>query len=393
MKAHPKTNINRPKKIKKQSLRGTKTAISASSRSPILRHLKFAEHKHTGKLIHHRHTSHLALMIILFFVGIFLFVSASITQAGALEITKNGTISVGAIVPGPPPSEGAVITSPADGLELTDQYTIEVSGTCVLDTFVVVSNNGQLVGSTYCTAEGVFDLEVQLQLGDNILSALNYDSFSQAGPETQPVTVYVIRTVVTPTPTPPAEPTPAPTPVPLPENPSIIPGIDSDAQECDTYKTGNLPTGGEPHIQVVCVPRLFSPGLEQVLGIVVWGGTPPYAVSANWFGGSGDTLLSIPSPGYHKLKFSYSVAGNYRIAFKLKDAGNKTAITETAVQISGGTKTPIAVITDDILHKSWFETPVPLYVMAVALTLGFWGGDIFERKFGLEKTRRKTRKA
>ncbi|HUC96726.1 MAG TPA: hypothetical protein VMR16_03640, partial [Candidatus Saccharimonadales bacterium] len=60
---------------------------------------------------------------------------------------------------------------------------------------------------------------------------------------------------------------------------------------------------------------------------------------------------------------------------------------------SGETKTPIAALTDDILHTSWFKTPVPLYIMAVALTLGFWGGDIFNRRFGAGKHLRRTKKA
>lgn len=44
---------------------------------------------------------------------------------------------------------------------------------------------------------------------------------------------------------------------------------------------------------------------------------------------------------------------------------------------------------ENILNSDWFETSVPLYTLALALTLGFWVGDIFDRKFKITKPKRK----
>ena len=80
MKTRTKTKTRTKRKTSKQS---------------VLRHLKFAEHKHTGKLIHHRHTSHLVLIIILVFIGFFLLISDNVVQAQ----TNSGQVMVKAIVP------------------------------------------------------------------------------------------------------------------------------------------------------------------------------------------------------------------------------------------------------------------------------------------------------
>ena len=80
MKTRIKTKISTKRKTSKQS---------------VLRHLRLAEHKHTGKLIHHRHTSHLVLIIILVFIGFFLLISDNVVQAQ----TNSGQVMVKAIVP------------------------------------------------------------------------------------------------------------------------------------------------------------------------------------------------------------------------------------------------------------------------------------------------------
>ena len=384
MKAQTKTKNITKRKTSRRSSSRSRAVVLIHAKRPVLRHFRLVNHKHTGKLIHFRHTSHLVLLIILLIVGFFLYIGGGVTYAQ----TTGGTVSVSVIVPGPAPTVGATITSPVDGTKLTDQNLIEVSGTCLKDTFVVVQDNGTLAGSTVCTDAGAFKLQIQLQSGKNVLSALNYDSLNQPGPATPLTTVYVTQTqtsekkaVVQPV-----------APV-LPANPSIIPGVASDLLNCDGYKVGNLPTGGDPHISVVCVPRLLQPKLENILGVLVWGGTPPYAITVDWGNGSEPTLLSLSNPGYKKETFSYAVSGTYKIALKLKDAAEKEAIVQTAVQVSGEPETPITSITDDILNTPWFKTPVPLYVMSVAITLGFWGGDIFNRRFGAGKHRRRTRKA
>lgn len=381
MKQKPKNKNIKKRSPKKSSKRTSKAVVLAYAKHLGLRHLRLVQHGHTGKLIHHRHTSHLALIVILLIVGLFLLASESISRA--LQITSVGTVSISAVVPGTAPVIGATITSPTDGTKLVDLDAVEIMGVCAKGTFVVIKNNGNLVGSTLCTDAGIFVLQIQLQSGENILSALNYDNLNQSGPSTPSVTIYVTKTIKT-------EEVVAPT---LPDNPSIIPGVGPDISGCDIYKLADLSVGGEVRIAVVCIPRLFESGQQQTLGFLVWGGSPPYAINIDWGDGSEDTLSSLPTQVYKTETFSYENAGVYNITFRLKDKDGKTAIVQTAVQVTGKAKTFFATLTDDILYKSWFDTPVPFYLMAVAVTLGFWGGDIFDRKYGAKKFRAHTRRA
>lgn len=387
------------KKIPKKSQKvKSRHKPSASVKYCFLSHLKLIEPKHTGKLIHHRHTSHLALFIVIVLVGIFLLLNQSFvvaepfTQPDNSPTTNSGSVSVGVIVPGPPPSIGAKITSPANGVNLSDDI-INVSGTCEAETFVVIKNNDITAGSTICTSASIFNLQIQLHFGSNSLSALNYDNMNQAGPNTEVVVVYVNSSSVAATTIKTISPI-------IPSNPSIITGVDSN-EECGNYKSSNVSTGGDPHIAVVCVPRLILPNTNHLLGVMAWGGAPPYAVSIDFKDGlpeddsasDDDMLLSLSAPGYKAISFNYGVPNIYKIALKLTDSNGKTAIVQTAVQVSGKIATaPAATIIDDIFGSSWFQSPVPFYTLAVAITLGFWGGDIFDRQFGISNYQRQNKR-
>lgn len=366
------------------SLKGVNLAHAAR---PGLRHFRLVEHKHTGKLIHYRHTSHLALLILLLIVGIFMFFTAGFARVQADQTTGSGAVSVGVVVPGPAPVVGAAITSPAAGLKLTDQNTVDVIGTCQKGTFVVIQNNGELAGSTVCTDAGIFRLQIQLQAGENVLSALNYDNLNQPGPNTPFISIRLTMT------TPLAPVSKLDTPIVLPLIPSIAPNLGDETASCSRETAQDLPIGGSPRVAVVCIPRFIETGTEYVLGIMAWGGTPPYAVDVNWGDESESNLFSIASQGTRTVKFNYASAGVYTIKLKLKDKDGRLAIVQTAVQASGVTKAPIVQLTESILATSWFKTPVPLYLIAVAMTLGFWGGDIFDRNFGARRRQSSRRKA
>ena len=376
MKTQLKTkNVARRTKKSAKSISGKVKLVNV--KTPGLRHLRLIEHKHTGKLIHHRHTSHVALMILLAVVGFFLYISQELVWS--TQQTKSGSVSVGVIVPGPAPKVGAVITEPIDGAVLLDIDTLQVSGTCMNNSFVVVYNNQSLVGSTSCSGAGVFKLIIQPIEGQNVLSALNFDNLNQPGPKTATVTINVKQTV----------PTVEVLTPDLPDNPSIITGVTSGISSCDDYSPqSSLPTGGQPHVMVVCVPRIFDLALTQKMGILVWGGAPPYAIRLLWGDDKSDTLLSMEAPGYKTIKFKYSSAGVYNVDVRVVDKNYQTGTTSTSVQVNGQAASPTLIqLLSKTFNNSWFYTPVPLYVMSVALTLGFWGGDIFDRRFGARRPR------
>jgi len=386
-------NVPVRKNRKKTALRSQKKVVFIHAKRPGLRHFRLIGHKHTFKLIHHRHTSHLTLFIMLAILGFFIYASGSMAQAE----TSSGSVLVGVIVPGPPPTVGAVITNPANGYTLEEQYLLDISGTCYEDSFVVVKDNDVTVGSTACTGAGIFSLQIQLQFGKNILTALNYDNLNQAGPTTPSITVYVTQTANEDTPATIDAKTPTMvfTPI-IPDNPSIIPGVTSDITSCEDYRPGKLPTGGEPHVAIVCVPRLFFPNMQQVMGVLVWGGTPPYALSIDFGDGSEreNTLISVAEPSYHTIKFSYAMPNTYRIKFKLTDKTNETSVVQTSVQVNGEKESPIVTFANEIFGgKPWYESPVPFYLLAIAITLGFWAGDIFDRKYGAKKFQHRTSRA
>jgi len=327
-----------------------------------------------------------ALVGLLLIVGIFMFVSAGFARVQA----EAGTVSIGVIVPGPAPTIGATITAPINGTSVTDQQTIEVTGTCAPGTFVVVQNNNELVGSTVCTDAGIFLLQIQLQTGVNVLSSLNYDNLNQPGPNTPLISVNVITTSTVAQP---LQPLSSTLPVVLPTNPSIIPGVTPKVLGCDKQETQPLPVGGTPRVAIVCAPRFVQINTQYTLGITAWGGIPPYALAIDLGNKSENTLLSLATPGNQVFKFSYASAGIHTVTIRLKDKEGRSAIVQTSVQTTGDTRTPLAILTNDVIDTSWFKTPVPLYLIAFAITLGFWGGDIFDRNFGASKPHHRTRKA
>lgn len=377
MKSPQKTKNIRTKRVSatKKSKRPLKLV---HAKHPVLRHFRFLEHKHTGKLVKVGHTSHIALVGVLVIVGFFLAITQNFTSA------TGGTVTVGLTVQGPAPLSGAVITSPGDGFELTNINPSQVSGTCVPESFVVVYNDGVLAGSTICSASGEFNIAVQFHEGENVLSARNFDNLNQAGPDTPQITVIFSSDVPAPEVTQPI----------LPENPAVIPGVTTGPTQCEEYKQSDaLPTGGQPRVAVVCVPRTVESNTEHKIGVLVWGGQPPYALNFNW--GSGEsTLISMDAPGYRAIKVQYASSGVYKINIQVTDKGTKAASGQSAIQVTSKDEQTLTQVLNDILDTSWFETPVPLYIIAVALTLGFWGGDIFQRRFGFSKrshhTKRKT---
>lgn len=392
MKTKTKITSKAKRKTSKRPLVASRKVILVHAKRPALKHFRLVDNKHSFKLIHFRHTSHLALIGILLIVGFFLFASSAFVSSE----TNGGLVSVGVIVPGPPPTVGAVIASPLDGESYTDKNTLEVSGTCSPETFVVIKDNALIAGSTVCTTAGIFVLNIQLNAGKNTLTALNYDNLNQAGPSTPAVTVNVVKTI----------PVASDTFIPiLPSNPSIIPGLSSNVSDnCNNYNSGNLPTGGEPHVAVVCVPRLFAPKNNQVLGVLVWGGQPPYALYIHFSSDKDDVkLISLSKPGYITQSFMYEFPGTYRIEFRATDNKGATVIVQTSVQVNGmpvsgssatdDSSNSFNRIAKEIFNSSWFQSPVPFYLLAVAITLGFWGGDIFDRKWGSGKFNYRNRRA
>lgn len=414
MKSKARPKATRKKSIKKSVCKTRAIQIIEADRL-IWRRMKLIEHSHSWKVVHNRHTSHALLFLILLISGFFIFTNNFVAEA--IEVVKSGNVTIGMTVRDPAPKVGATILSPVDGATIVDKLVIDVSGVCAKNLFVAVKNNEMPAGSTVCTSTGTFLLQIQLQLGKNTISAKNYDNYNRPGPSTPEVTITAKESdkpaVIEPIEVP---------PMPSEEkrdNPSIVTTMAS-AETCEDFRAGELPEADEPHASIVCMPRLFLPGIQQSLGYLTWGGTPPYSLDVDLGDGNGVSRIMIPTKGYNTKKFSYVSAGVFKINLKLRDAVGLSAIAHAAVQVSGGLDEYLQPVDGSANSSSnnaseqnyinqggdaaksgvdallsgfvpWFQTPVPFYGVALAITIGFWGGDLFFRLYGAKKMPNKKR--
>lgn len=105
------------------------------------------------------------------------------------------TVSIAAVVPAPPLTQGAVINSPSDGSQTSTEATT-VAGSCPANSYVDLTDNASFVGSYDCE-EGGFTVVLDLSVGSNELQAQDYNITNTAGPTTPTVTVTYTPTLTT----------------------------------------------------------------------------------------------------------------------------------------------------------------------------------------------------
>ncbi|HUO62032.1 MAG TPA: hypothetical protein VMT96_01090 [Candidatus Bathyarchaeia archaeon] len=372
---------------KKQNAKASRRAVGRATH-PIASRLRLLHHAHTGRLVRRQHTSYAVLLILLVITGFFVFIGYDITAAD----TQVGNMTVGLKVPGPPPAVGAVITSPKNGDTFKDAI-VDVHGTCARNTEVIVYSNDTLVGTTLCSTSLTFQLKVQLFGGANSLTALNYDTLNQAGPITPTVKVKYTVPAVSPS-------------SPVPVLPIVVPGVTPTPPQtcaqapasnachvtyatntCDNYIGGNsLPESADVRVALVCLLRYADASGNATVGILLWGGKPPYALTIDWGDNSADTLKSVATPGYFTVTKHFAAKGIYTVTLHVSDSDGKQAYAQAAIEVPG--PTPPANFVQYVgqsLNTSWFNSPVPTYLLAVAVVLGFWAGDYFERTILLSR--------
>ena len=250
-----------------------------------------AEHKHTGKRLHRRHTSHGVLLALLFVTGVLLFSNLEVLRV--FSITSSGQINIGLTVNGAAPSIGAAITRPTRNT-IVRETILPVEGLCPQSTLVAIYNNGNFAGSTTCTSSDLFQLLVNLKPGTNILQAQNYDGLNQPGP----VTSQTIITYQTPNDTLAVEDLPKPQQQKIDTIMTVAPqpAIKPCYEQASIIPTQQNSFG----VLVACVERNVSVGELFKLPVTIVGGTSPYALSVEW-GDDVVDLKSLPSPGQQIL--------------------------------------------------------------------------------------------
>lgn len=310
----------------------------------MLRSLKLSRHKHTGKLKQHTNTSYLPLLILIIVAAFPL----SIATASAQSWTRPGpdaeSNSLTGVMPGEPPQAPAVIQQPLDLGRFTTS-PITVRGTCPAGVIVQVYKNDIFAGSTVCTANGTFTMEIDLLIGENVLTAKVYDALNQEGPVSETTLVYY------------------------------------DALPPQSTSLAPLNFGGEQMIlNTNTVFRGIFPGKELSVPINIVGGRAPYAVNVFWGDSTNDVLVRNDSSTF-TLKHTYERAGTYQLNIQATDADGRVAFLSVAVIVNGtdsagivaaGTNTSSSGL--GIVYALW-----PAYVAIVAIVGGFWLGEVREK--------------
>lgn len=305
----------------------------------LIKRLKIIEHRHTGRLRQHEHTSYIALGFILL-IGLLPLVvyTANAESPGP----QAGSIGLSGVMPGKPPTTAATIKLPTEQQRFS-VTPVTATGTCPENTLVELFKNDIFAGSTPCTDKGTYSLEIDLLIGQNKLVAKVYDALNQPGPDSNIVNIYYDA---------------------LPAQSSSVKSLNFD--------------GSQLIINSNAVFRGAFPNQEMSIPIDILGGTPPYAVNIQW-GDSTNKVVSRNDNIEFNAAHTYQKAGTYQVSLQASDATGRVAFLTIAVIVNGEVGTAaantISTNTTNQLLVMW-----PLYAAAVAVVISFWLGEQREKR-------------
>lgn len=324
-------------------------------RGTVHRALRLQHHSHTGKWLHHHHTSYQALAVVLMATAL----SISTIQRAAAD-----DIAVSATVPAASLTVPAQITNPVPS-DVIAGANITVSGTCqvvVNGTIVVIERDGNAIGSAPCQSNGTFSLPLTLNIGQNALLPRSITGQGVQGPDGTPVTL---------TWTPPA-PDPGNTPSPSTGGAAAptTPGTGGQSGQTSGVLQITPTNDGVLNYQV---------GQSTILTFEIKAGETPYTLVIDWGDGSPLELVTVNSPGTLSFSHIYTRTGFHVITVK----GTDSAGTESTMQIVGATSfaAPVTVIGSPQVGVgglfSAFESPIAriiwgLYVALAGIVVALW---------------------
>jgi hypothetical protein len=147
--------------------------------------LKLQHHRHTGKLLHHQHTSYRSLTLLLVIAGCFMVTVNTASHAAAANL------GVSAMVNPPLPTTPPVIATPVSGTTLSGSSTLIV-GSCPAITpqvIVRIRVDGNPVGTGACDSNNDFTVPVYLDAGSHQITAETLTISGQQGPGSSPIQV------------------------------------------------------------------------------------------------------------------------------------------------------------------------------------------------------------
>ena len=266
--------------------------------------LQLRHHKHTAKLLPHKHTSYGALFLLMLVPVIMLALVGRLVFASDYEVT--------ATVPAPIPSGAPVITSPTDG-STVHTNTITVSGTCPVITpavVIAIYDGSSLIGSAICSAAGDFSVPISLPYGEHSLVATVVTITGGIGQSSAPVKVTRADSK----------------PIPDTHSPQTVGGAGVDT------------AGGSLLTPLYIVPDKPLLTLDANKHVVwrgtITGGQLPYKITVDWGDGTSDTY-EVKSHDLQTFTHDYDRASTYSIRLYAEDARQqRTVLYSVAVTFS-----------------------------------------------------------
>lgn len=250
-------------------------------------HKKYKLHhvKHTGKLLHHRHTHYPALLLIVLAVGALMFLTGRIASADDMLVS--------ATVPAPIPAGAPVFTVPADN-SVTTNPAVQFRGTCPIITpavIIALYEGSTLLGSVACEADGTFQITTSLTPGAHTVIATVITITGDIGQSSSPLHITYM---------PPTNPTPA------------VPGSLPRPSMPDAGSVAPLDIIGERAFIT------FSRDLRAEWRGRFTGGIPPYDIIIAWGDGDTSTRTAVSSD-LQILTHRYRTNRLYTVSITVKD--------------------------------------------------------------------------
>lgn len=303
--------------------------------------LKLHHHKHTGKVLHHRHTSYRALALVVVLAGACMLLTNRLAAAASYDVTAQ--------ILAPIPAEPPGITSPANG-SVYGTPNVTIAGSCPSITppvIIVIYEGPTALGSQQCSALGSFAVPVSLHTGAQTLVATVTTITNGVGGSSQPIVVTYL-----PGAAPPARAT-APQPA---------------------GTTRSTPRGaGEQELEIHSQSPfiVYGPSKPAVWNGSFAGGQPPYTVNIAWGDGDVTWLRNVGSNPVRAQHQYDTVKPSYRITITLRDSANhelqmRISAVSPATPSAGSLTLPGSTTT---LFSRWLYF---VYLLMLLFLLALW---------------------
>lgn len=307
----------------------------------MLKGLKLVHHRHTGQVRPHEHTSYLPLALLLLLVGFLLtnYTAAAWTRPDP----QAGSVGISGVMPGKPPTVAATISIPKDGQRF-NETPITVSGSCPKDTLVELFKNDIFAGSSVCTLDGTYTLQIDLLNGQNSLVARVFDALNQQGPDSNKVIVFY------------------------------------DALPAQGSPITSLNFGGDQLlINTDAIFRGAFPDKEMSIPLDILGGRAPYALNIQW-GDSTNKVVSRTDNTSFRTSHTYQKAGTYQLSIQATDADGRVAFITVASIVNGQPDPEIFAANNTKTTVNGLLLLWPLYAATFAVVVSFWFGEWREKR-------------